>query len=168
VWEESRSFRIWVRDKIRRLEFVSNKIEGRDSKMEVICICFSYPTKKNELVWGSPWDGSHDRSWSSMAGHGELAKEGKEGEGGGRGGAARVQLGHQGEGCYGGARWLLLCSSMRAFCTWENNWSWGRRRGGKREEKENEGKEKKKKEKKENFPNLNFFGGRIKDNLWSW
>jgi hypothetical protein len=35
--------------KIRRLEFVSDKIEGRDSKREVMCIRFGYPMKKNDL-----------------------------------------------------------------------------------------------------------------------
>jgi hypothetical protein len=64
-----------------------DKIEGGDCKREVICITFGDPTEKNKLVWGSPWEGSHDRSWSSMAGHGELAGEGKEGEGEERDGA---------------------------------------------------------------------------------
>jgi hypothetical protein len=41
--------------KIRRLEFILNKIECGDSKREVICICFDHPTKKNEIVCGSPW-----------------------------------------------------------------------------------------------------------------
>jgi hypothetical protein len=36
--------------KIRRLEFVSDKIEGGDCKREVICIRFGYPTKKKEIV----------------------------------------------------------------------------------------------------------------------
>jgi hypothetical protein len=36
--------------KIRRLEFVLDKIEGGDSKREVMCIYFGHPTKKNELV----------------------------------------------------------------------------------------------------------------------
>jgi hypothetical protein len=35
--------------KIRRLEFVSDKIEGGDSNREVVCIHFSHPTKKNGL-----------------------------------------------------------------------------------------------------------------------
>jgi hypothetical protein len=46
------------------LEFVSDKIEGGDCKREVMCILSDHPTKKNELVRGSPWKGSHDRSWS--------------------------------------------------------------------------------------------------------
>jgi hypothetical protein len=36
--------------KIQRLEFISDEIEGEDCKREVICICFSHPTKKNEFV----------------------------------------------------------------------------------------------------------------------
>jgi hypothetical protein len=36
--------------KIRRLEFVSDRIEGGDCKGEAMCICFSYPKKKIELV----------------------------------------------------------------------------------------------------------------------
>jgi hypothetical protein len=35
--------------KIQRLEFVSDKIEGEDSKREVVCIRFGCPTKKNDL-----------------------------------------------------------------------------------------------------------------------
>jgi hypothetical protein len=52
--------------KILRLEFISDKIEGEDSKRKVMCIRFGHPIKKNELVWGSPWEGSHGQSWSSM------------------------------------------------------------------------------------------------------
>jgi hypothetical protein len=36
--------------KIQRLEFVSDKIEGGDSKREVIYIYFGHPMK-NEIVW---------------------------------------------------------------------------------------------------------------------
>jgi hypothetical protein len=36
--------------KIRILEFVSDKIEGGDSKREVIRIHFDHPMKKNEFV----------------------------------------------------------------------------------------------------------------------
>jgi hypothetical protein len=36
--------------KIQRLEFISDKIEDRDCKREVIYIHFGYPTKKNEIV----------------------------------------------------------------------------------------------------------------------
>jgi hypothetical protein len=35
--------------KIQKLEFISDKIEGRDCKREVMCIRFGHPTKKNEL-----------------------------------------------------------------------------------------------------------------------
>jgi hypothetical protein len=35
--------------KIWRLEFVSDKIEGGDSKGMVVCINFSCPMKKNDL-----------------------------------------------------------------------------------------------------------------------
>jgi hypothetical protein len=36
--------------KIQRLEFVLDKIEGGDSKREVIRIRFGHTTKKNEFV----------------------------------------------------------------------------------------------------------------------
>ncbi len=36
--------------KIWRSEFVSDKIEGGDSKREVMCIRFGHPTKENEIV----------------------------------------------------------------------------------------------------------------------
>jgi hypothetical protein len=36
-------------DKIQRLEFVSDKIEGGDCKKEVMCIRFSHPTRKMSL-----------------------------------------------------------------------------------------------------------------------
>jgi hypothetical protein len=35
--------------KIQRLEFVLNKIEGRDSKRMVVHISFGHPTKKTSL-----------------------------------------------------------------------------------------------------------------------
>jgi hypothetical protein len=35
--------------KIWRLEFALDKIEGGDSKREVVCIHFGCPTKKNDL-----------------------------------------------------------------------------------------------------------------------
>jgi hypothetical protein len=40
--------------KIRRLEFISDKIEGGNCKREVISIQFGCPTKKTELVCGLP------------------------------------------------------------------------------------------------------------------
>jgi hypothetical protein len=36
--------------KIRRFEFVSDKIEGGDCKREIMRIHFGHPMKKNELV----------------------------------------------------------------------------------------------------------------------
>jgi hypothetical protein len=76
--------------KIRILEFISDKIECGNCKRNVICIRFGHPTKKNDLGYSSPWEGSHGRSWSSVAGHGELAREGKEEEGEGGVGGARL------------------------------------------------------------------------------
>jgi hypothetical protein len=61
--------------KIQRLEFVSDKIEGGDSKREVIYIRFDHPTKKNELVRDSPWeDGA---SWEPMGSSPERGERGK-------------------------------------------------------------------------------------------
>jgi hypothetical protein len=40
---------------VQRLEFISDKIEGGDSKRKVVCIRFDCPTMKIELVWGLPW-----------------------------------------------------------------------------------------------------------------
>jgi hypothetical protein len=48
--------------------FISDKIEVRGGKREVMCIHFGCPTKKNELGWASSWEGSHGQSWSSMGG----------------------------------------------------------------------------------------------------
>jgi hypothetical protein len=56
--------------KIRRLEFVSDKIEGGVSKREVMCIRFDHPTKKNDLGCGLPWDGSHGQTLLHGGGHG--------------------------------------------------------------------------------------------------
>jgi hypothetical protein len=71
--------------KIQRIELILDKIKAGDSKREVMCIHFGHPMKKNGLGWCSPWKGGHGRSWNSMAGHGELVGEGKEGEETGRG-----------------------------------------------------------------------------------
>jgi hypothetical protein len=46
-----------------------------------MCIRFEHPTKKNELVWGSPWEAAIARLDLMEGSHGELAREGKEGEG---------------------------------------------------------------------------------------
>jgi hypothetical protein len=60
--------------KIRRLEIVSDKIEGGDSKREVIRIRFDHPTKKNEFVWSSPWEAA----MAGLEAPCELTGEGKE------------------------------------------------------------------------------------------
>jgi hypothetical protein len=62
VWEVFGYIKIWIRDKIqvslkneiRRLEFVSDKIEARDSRSNVVRIHFGQPPKKNGLGWGFP------------------------------------------------------------------------------------------------------------------
>jgi hypothetical protein len=70
--------------KIQILEFIPDKIKDGDSWRKVVRICFGHPTKKNDLGYSSPWTGSHGWSWSSMAVHGELTGEGREGERKGR------------------------------------------------------------------------------------
>jgi hypothetical protein len=67
--------------KIQRLEFVSDKTEGGDSKREVVCIRFGCPTKKMTLVralHGRAAMAGVGAPWPVM---GELAREGREGEG---------------------------------------------------------------------------------------
>jgi hypothetical protein len=136
--------------KIQRLEFISDKIEGRDCKREIMCIRFGHATRKNELVWGSPWEDTHGQSWSSLASRGEL--DGEEGEvGKGEGEMGRHG---EGEGCKRGCHGESACCSVVFWVLYlRKNWLWGRRRGGKREEKEKEGKEKKRKKE-----NLKIFG----------
>jgi hypothetical protein len=131
VWEESEAlgfeleikseFNLKIKSrKIWRSEFVLDKIEGRDSKRVVMCICFGHPMKKNKLVRGSPWEGSHGRSWSSMADHGELAGEEGEGEEAAQlrgGGTAWGGGGGAMKACRrGGSDLLLLCSCI-LYCT---------------------------------------------------
>jgi hypothetical protein len=60
--------------KIRRLEFISDKIVGGDSKREVIRIRFGHPTKKNEFVRGSQWEAT----MAGLEAPWELTEEGKE------------------------------------------------------------------------------------------
>jgi hypothetical protein len=115
--------------------------------MEVRCIHFGHPIKKNNFVWGSPWRAAMTRvgaPWEAPWG----AR--RKGRGGGRrmreGAWLRVQLERHGEGLLGaaGCSWLFSVS-----CTlYVRSWTWGRREGGKREEKEKEGIEKRKKRKK--------------------
>jgi hypothetical protein len=89
---------------IRRLEFSSDKIEGGDSKMKVMCICFDHPTKKTELDWGLPWWVAIAGLESLIVGHGRewRGRRSREGEGdcwlawsrkGAHGGAAPGGLG---------------------------------------------------------------------------
>jgi hypothetical protein len=125
-----------------------------------MCIRFGHHTKKNELVWGSPWEAAMAGVGASMGAHGELTGEGKEGEGeGGEGGAPRGRSMGRGRAA-GGVPWggtvSLLVLLLRSLCL-----PCVRNRKEKGEEKEKEGKEKKKRKNKEIF-------WKIKDNLWSW
>jgi hypothetical protein len=133
--------------KIQILEFISDKIEGGDSKRDVMCIRFGHPTKKNELVRGSPWAGSHDWSWNFRGSPWGAHRRGeRRGRGRGRGGTAMGKVGRApwggGDLQEGGAPWdsaqLLLCSVLLPACCVVCE-----EEGGKREEKEKEGKEKK-------------------------
>jgi hypothetical protein len=73
--------------KIRRLEFISDKIEGGDSKREVMCICLVIPQRKTALVEAFHEGDDHGRSWSSIGGHGGARRRGERGgRGKGRGG----------------------------------------------------------------------------------
>jgi hypothetical protein len=132
--------------KIQRLELISDKIEGRYSKREVVCIHLGYPTKKNGLGWGLPWDSSHGQSWSSMADHGELPEREERGRGRKMGGTAGGPRHGEGEG----TRTLLLLRllSVATCCSWG-----GRTRGEERKEK----REKKKRKEMEIFLNLEIF-----------
>jgi hypothetical protein len=59
--------------KIRRLEFILNKIEDRDSKREGHAHLF-WPTHEEKQHWLEvSMGGSHGRTSSSMAGQEELA-----------------------------------------------------------------------------------------------
>jgi hypothetical protein len=46
-----------------------------------MCIRFDHPTKKYELVRGSPWKGSHDRSWNFHGSPWGAHRRGEDGEG---------------------------------------------------------------------------------------
>jgi hypothetical protein len=71
--------------KIQRLEFVSDKIEGRDKKRKAVRIHFSCPTKRNKLGWDFPWEAAMAALQTPWPAMGELAGEGTEGKGDGRG-----------------------------------------------------------------------------------
>jgi hypothetical protein len=169
-----------LKNKIQILEFTSDKIEGGNCKREVMCICFDHPTKKNEVVWDSPWEGSHGWSQSSIADHGELAREGKEGKGGGerrgagverhgeREGSRRGLVGVAWEGAAGAVSCSCCFSLLHVFCFYVSV-----RRRKQQEGEEKKGKKKKKRmkennEKREQFVNMEIFRKKIKDNLWSW
>jgi hypothetical protein len=147
---------------IQRLEFVLDKIKGGDYKREVRCICFDHPTKKNELVWGSPWEVAMAGVEASMGAHGELAGEGKEGEGkrkrGARLGALGMQ-GCQGEGCRAcsltATAALCLLAAVAAHVRKKRRKERRKRKGRKR-------KERKKEKTMEIFPNLKIFGEKNK------
>jgi hypothetical protein len=132
---------------IQRLEFVSDKIEARDSRRNVVRIRFGQPPKKNGLGWGFPCMGvvmaGLRAPWLAMG----ACREGKEGEGRrGAGGTAnscglwRGGRGRHGEAA-GGARSLytsvLPCFSVASM------------RKRKREEKK-KGKANKRKSRKRN------------------
>jgi hypothetical protein len=166
--------------KIWRLEFVSDKIKGGDCKREDVCTHFGHPTKKNELVWGSPWEGAAKAGvgapWPAMVSAPEKKGKGERGrnwggvawgEGGG-GGAMR--------GCRRGG--LAPAAALVALCCYVLCCSWvlyvrkkaARRMKEKGEEKEKEGKEKKRKGRKygKKFQTWKLFGRKIKDNWWNW
>jgi hypothetical protein len=64
-----------------------NKIKGGDSKREVVCIQFGYPTKKNGLGYSSPREAAMAGLELMEGGHGGSSerKGGGRGEGGGWG-----------------------------------------------------------------------------------
>jgi hypothetical protein len=66
--------------KIWRLEFVSDKIEGRDSKRKVMRIHFDHSMKKWHWLKLS-MGGGHGISWSSMGGTmGSTSERGERGK----------------------------------------------------------------------------------------
>jgi hypothetical protein len=99
VREESGTIKIRIRDKIRiylkneiqRLEFVSDKVEPGDNKREVMCMRFDCSPKKNDLVGAL-----HRRAamaglralWPAMESspeREEMRREKSRGQGGGQG-----------------------------------------------------------------------------------
>jgi hypothetical protein len=66
--------------KIRRLEFVSDKIEDGDYKREVMCIRFGHPAKKMSLCEAlhgrQPWP-ELELPWEPMGSSPERGKRGK-------------------------------------------------------------------------------------------
>jgi hypothetical protein len=79
--------------KIRRLEFVSDKIDSGIARGSSCASVLFIPRRKMSMC-----EAHHGRAavagvGASMDGHGKLVGEGEEGEGGGRGGAARGAAG---------------------------------------------------------------------------
>jgi hypothetical protein len=142
--------------KIQRLELVSDKIEGGDRKMNILCIRFSCPTKKIKLVCGLSWRGRPWPSSSSMAFHGE----GGNGRGKGRrGGGVGVPWGAVGEGS---VRPALFGPGLRAVREKKT----ARRKEKRRERKEKKkGRKKEKEEKGKKFEIWKFLERKINDNL---
>jgi hypothetical protein len=145
--------------KIRRLEFVSDKIEGGDCKREVMCICFGHPmTKKRACVRLS----MRGHSWPELELHGQPWRARRRGrERGERRQGARLggggREGAMGRGCYGG----------EFFCTWEEELNMRKKRRRKERRKRKGRKRKEKRKKYGNFSKSENFQ-KIKDNLWSW
>jgi hypothetical protein len=131
--------------KIQRLEFILDKIEDRDSKREVIRICFGHPTKKMSLC-----EAPHGRRpWPDLKLHGSSPESGRRrgrrggAGGGGLGGARGAPM----EGVYkgrrhGGRGGVLSVHGLFCYVLLF------REEERERKEKERRKKEKKKKEKK--------------------
>jgi hypothetical protein len=154
--------------KIRRLEFVSDKIDGGDCKREVICIRFGHPSKKNEFVWGLhgrwPWPKLELHGRQPWGAHRRGERRGRRRGGRGRGlGAAWGAARGGGTKEVAGCSFMCCCAARGLCCSWEEE----EKRKEKGEVKEKEGKEKEKKEKYGKFSKIENFW-KIKDNLWSW
>jgi hypothetical protein len=153
--------------KIRRLDFISDKIEGGDSKREVICIRFGHPTKKNEFVWGSPWEAAMTRleaPWELMGSSPERGRR----RGRTRGAVGRCRGGGLGLAFAGCCSWAapyllsLCCACCGLLCVREKR---RKKKGEEKKRKEKKRKEKKRKKYEKKFK-LEIFWK--KDNLWSW
>jgi hypothetical protein len=157
--------------KIQKLEFVSDKIEGGNSKRKIVHICFGHLTNEKQ-----PWielsiGRSHDQTSSSMSGHGGARRRGKRGgrvgeRGRGRGcGEKEGREGHHG-GILGELGPLLVheppvraYSLVSALCRMKEE---EKRRARKQKE---ERKRKKEKEKNKMGIFSKNFVEKIKDNL---
>jgi hypothetical protein len=158
--EVSERIKIWIRDKIqfnwkmksrkiRRLEFVSDKIDGGNCVREVMHTRFGHPTKKMSLVGtlhgraamtevGAPWEAM-----------GELVGEEKEGEGeGGEGVRLRARLGGTMEWLHrelGAVSWLVVAAPLFGpVHAWGRTQEGGRRREQREKRRRSERKQKEK------------------------